>query len=173
MLFYPLYPFFVLFTHAVSVSSVQDYQLLANVTNGLREFSGQNSALMGVQKLFEGFMVLCKPTFRKDSRTQTSSVVQEATQSTARGASPPSAQGSSQVLEASEQNRVAVPWWTNPFATIAEEDADNAWSSANGHSSGVIPDFSSLDEHDLLTELYNTQPSIGWIDAPWPSASHP
>ncbi|KAF4488354.1 hypothetical protein CGGC5_v004317 [Colletotrichum fructicola Nara gc5] len=58
VLFYPLYPFFVLFTHAVSVSSVQDYQLLANVTNGLREFSGQNSALMGVQKLFEGFMAL-------------------------------------------------------------------------------------------------------------------
>ncbi|KAF0331844.1 C6 transcription factor [Colletotrichum asianum] len=58
VLFYPLYPFFVLFTHAVSVSSVQDYQLLANVTNGLREFGGQNSALMGVQKLFEGFMAL-------------------------------------------------------------------------------------------------------------------
>ncbi|KAH9233267.1 hypothetical protein K456DRAFT_1838298, partial [Colletotrichum gloeosporioides 23] len=51
--------------------------------------------------------------------------------------------------------------------------ARTSLSSANGHSSGVIPDFSSLDEHDLLTELYNTQPSIGWIDAPWPSASHP
>lgn len=116
-------------------------------------------------------MALCKPAFRDNSQAQTSNI-QDATQSTGRGGSPLSAQMSSQTLEAPEQGRVVVPWWTNPFPTIAEEDADNAWGPANGHGSGTIPDFSSLDEHDLLTELYNTQPSIGWIDAPWPSASH-
>ncbi|KAK1675372.1 hypothetical protein BDP55DRAFT_715536 [Colletotrichum godetiae] len=66
ILLYPIYPFFVIFTHTVNTTSLQDYRLITQVTTSLCEFAGHNPALMGVQKLFEEFVKLCTPIFDKN-----------------------------------------------------------------------------------------------------------
>ncbi|KXH26761.1 hypothetical protein CSAL01_00307 [Colletotrichum salicis] len=78
ILLYPVYPFFVIFTHTVNTTSLQDYRLITQVTTSIQEFAGHNPALMGVQKLFEEFVKLCAPIFEMNkSIGATSPVLQK------------------------------------------------------------------------------------------------
>lgn len=170
VLFYPLYPFFVLFTHAVNASSIQDFELLSGITTSLRDFAGQNSALLGVQRLFEVFNSLCRPIFEKENG------VKDARPSTRlEEGDPRTSLKSSQTQQQHQVNmsRDPGPLWTNPFHTIAEDgiipliNGTRASDSAPIGESITVGEHGLLEEDGLLAELYSMQPSIEWIDGVW------
>lgn len=165
ILFYPLYPFFVLFTHTVNTSSVQDFQLLSNVTTGLRDFAAHNSALMGVQRLFEGFTDLCRPIFQGSALNASNPQVSSRPTNDAR--SPQ--QSSGHDLPEAELPSSIGPVWNNPFTLNNNGGSGTNWAAPQASGPAPLAHLSTLEEHDLLAELYSTQPSIGWIDGIWPT----
>ncbi|KAK1624339.1 hypothetical protein BDP81DRAFT_502080 [Colletotrichum phormii] len=161
ILLYPVYPFFVIFTHTVNTSSLQDYRLITQITTSLQEFAGHNPALMGVQKLFEEFVKLCTPIFdRNKSIDATSPALPET-----RGSSPH--RTGSQLHHNRMSQGLSGPPEIGSFTSLIQ-DALSIPAAGDHVVSGItFPDLSTLEENELLAELYSTQPSIGWIDGNW------
>ncbi|KAL0766918.1 hypothetical protein CaCOL14_010489 [Colletotrichum acutatum] len=161
ILLYPVYPFFVIFTHTVNTSSLQDYSLITQVTTSLQEFAGHNPALMGVQKLFEEFVKLCKPIFEVNRSID---AIPPALPET--GNLPPQ-----KTTPHTHHNRVSQglssPSEIVSFTSLVQDALSVPVAGEHAVSGITFPDLSTLEENELLAELYSTHPSIGWIDGNW------
>lgn len=140
----------MLFTHAVTFSSTQDYQIILEVTQNLRSFSGQNPALMGVQRLFEGIISVCKTVYEKSHAALDIS-----------GADVQAP------LDRTGQSSTC----TTSFSPVGEGEASLSISRAPFSHDALSDDLQpsnmllTPEESQLIAELFRTQPSLGWIDS--------
>lgn len=116
---------------------------------------------MGVQKLFEEFVKLCKPIFEVNrSIDATSPALLEAGNVPPRKITP-------QTHHDQVPQGLSGPPEIGSFTSLVQ-DALSIPEAGDHVVSGItFPDLSTLEENELLAELYSTHPSIGWIDGNW------
>lgn len=126
--------------------------MILEVTQNLRSFAGQNPALMGVQRLFEGIIGICKTVYEQSHATLDISRAD---------------------VQAPMERTGQSSTCTTSFSPVGEEAAIVSMSRApfphDAPSDDLQPSnmLLTLEESQLLAELFSTQPSIGWIESNW------
>lgn len=115
----------------------------------MQSFVGQNPALMGVQKLFEGIVSICQTVYEKSHATL-------------------------DISGADVQAPVARTGQSSPYATsfspAGEGEASISMSRAPSSHDAPSDDLQpsnmllTLEDSQLLAELFSMQPSIGWTE---------
>ncbi|KAK7423841.1 hypothetical protein QQZ08_008885 [Neonectria magnoliae] len=153
VLFYPLRPFFLLFSHVVDKSHVQDFQLLADVTSSLKHFADDESDILRVQRLFDAFVSLCKPLVQSEANGTTSG--------SAAPADAPSRPQRDEVIQ-NDTIDCGDSWHSRALSSLDQDHASCFQFSILHPGQGM--DLDALDDRDMMMDLYNTQPSLGWLN---------
>lgn len=172
MLSHPLTPFFVVFCYVVWSSSVEDFELLQNVTSRLARFTEINHSVDRMHKLCSAFVHFCKPIVEAGPPTWQSlpadnkpacprDASTEQSSTAARPASfdinQPNAQGA------------RVPWIDAPSlepTSVSVADGQQPVSSfPNSLPEADTSDDLGLWQDDIMWQLLEAKPSADWFQA--------
>jgi hypothetical protein len=158
VLYHPLTPFFVLFCNIVASSSESDFQLLTTVTSQLDGLADQSPPIAKLQTLFKSFIGLCEGLVNKTKETSPHAAQCAHSQQTVghdrsvTSAPQPPAQLSGEQLQ--------LPLNTNgintEYANSVQPADDMAMDFPTDNSIGLL---------DPSWGLFDTQPTMGWLDA--------
>ena len=188
LLCYPLSPFFILFCNVINCSELSDFELLTEVTDKLNEFEKTDKAVAGLCRLFEKFLLLCKPLIEKQLKLESPQVPEQSLQDVPRPpgdiggsdrhshghsgvpANPPANMFRKPPMHASlDPNALMTGMGQQPMAPYPPNDHQMGPPMGNGQVYDPMTHINSLGEEDLLMHLGNAQPSLEWIDCSWPS----
>lgn len=120
--------------------------MILEVTQNLRSFAGQNPALMGVQNLLEGIVSICQKSYATEDISRAD--VQAPRERTG-------------------QSSTSTTW----LSSVGEEEASLSTSRDPFFHDAPFDDLQpsnmllTLEESQLLAELFSMQPSIGWMES--------
>jgi hypothetical protein len=179
LLCYPLFPFFIIFCNVINVSDRSDYELLQQVTESLIQFEQTEKAVAGLRRLFEKFLLLCKPLIDKQQQLKVESpqttnqnlndVPRQAGE--LNGNDKPNGAPAANMFRKPPMSSVLDP--STLMVSMGQSMQPYTNEQMGGPMMGQVYDtmshINSLGEEDLLMHLGNTQPSLEWIDSAWPS----
>ncbi|CAG5186277.1 uncharacterized protein ALTATR162_LOCUS11540 [Alternaria atra] len=158
VLYHPLTPFFVLFCNIVASSSESDFQLLTTVTSQLDGLADQSPPIAKLQTLFKSFIGLCEGLVNKTKETSPHAAQCAHSQQTVghdrsvTSAPQPPAQLSGEQLQLPlNTNRI-----NTEYANSVQPADDMAMDFPTDNSIGLL---------DPSWGLFDTQPTMGWLDA--------
>lgn len=148
LLFYPLSPFFVLFSNVVFSAHLDDYSLMATVTKGVSRFVEMHPSVAEIHKLFSAFLRMVGPLV--DNRSN----------------HPLSQPNSDAATERNEHTSI-----TSTSTQYPPADIDNSINSNADQEGGIyLPDqgIANQDEpiapdDELVWDLIDSQPWLGWM----------
>ncbi|KNG50554.1 c6 transcription factor [Stemphylium lycopersici] len=158
VLYHPLTPFFVLFCNIVASSNESDFRLLNVVTSQLDGLTGFSPSIAKLQTLFKSFIGLCEGLVVREKEITLYTADNEQHQLAVelpRGCTS-APQPSSQVSD--DQTQLPV----NMEGLVAEP------AMMNQPGQEIPPDFPTDNSLGMLDQgwgLFDTQPTLGWLDA--------
>lgn len=150
-----------MFCHVVETSHDQDFELIKNVTTTLRDFGSQQSTLTGVQKIFDTLLALSEQLIKDSHHLRVtpgatgSSVDINAHKSGIHGGQDSSSSTNQSPLEL---NRSADE------TSVMPQVSNLRWLSDQSSSMDMFGSLNTLSEYDLMQGLYDSQPSLQWIE---------
>ncbi|KAM0280071.1 hypothetical protein ACHAQH_004267 [Verticillium albo-atrum] len=176
LLCYPLYPFFILFCHVVNVSDRQDFHILAETTQSLKDFSLIDGAIAGVCRLFEKFITLCRPLVERDSpaaspETEAQNLQQKPPRpqhDRREGTHTPANMFRKPPVQMGNESHVMMGGVEQTVPIFTGGDMSMAYGG-QPHGYDAMTHINTLGEEDLLLQLGNTHPSLEWIEGAWPT----
>lgn len=179
ILCYPLSPFFILFCNVINCSERSDFELLSQVTNKLNEFEKTDKAVAGLCRLFEKFLLLCRPLIDKQLKMESPQVPEQSLQDVPRqpgdlggndrnnGTSTPANMFRKPPMNSSLDPNTLMGSMGQPMQSYPNDQMGPPMGNGQGYD--TMSHINSLGEEDLLMHLGNAQPSLEWIDCTWPS----
>ncbi|GLA53949.1 transcriptional regulator family: Fungal Specific TF [Aspergillus niger] len=159
LLFFPLSPFFIVFCNVIYAKNDEDYTLLSKVTNGIARFTSRSRSVAELHKLFSAFLGLCEPLFNERRRAPHPGAILSQSYTTDPTPTLPqpdvTAETGNPLAEAPPFPRYDIPVEPRlPQAGGVEQDQDALYDQPD--------EFGSI-ENDLMWELLQSQPWLGWM----------
>ncbi|KAF2847220.1 hypothetical protein T440DRAFT_214911 [Plenodomus tracheiphilus IPT5] len=158
VLYHPLTPYFVLFCNIVATSNVQDFQLLQLVTSQLDALASLSASIEKLQTLFRSFISLCEGLVTKSMRESDRTAKEHSTCQTIEVISD-----RNPVPQSHDQTHASQFGISISMDSFAPEQLPIPQPSS---ISGI--EFTNDLSHDLIDPnwgLFDTQPTLGWLDA--------
>lgn len=155
------------------------------MTDCLNEFEKTDKAVTGLCRLFEKFLLLCRPLVDKQPKVESPQATEQSLQDVPRqpgdygsndktngangngNANPPANMFRKPPMSSSLDPNTIMASMNQPTQVYANEQMGPPMG--NGQAYDAMSHFNSLGEEDLLMHLGNAQPSLEWIDCNWPS----
>ncbi|KAE8406843.1 hypothetical protein BDV37DRAFT_242086 [Aspergillus pseudonomiae] len=147
LLFYPLSPFFVLFSNVVFSAHLDDYALMATVTKGVSRFVDMHPSVAGIHKLFSAFLRMVGPLVHNRSNPPLSQ---------------PNSDAAAQRNEHTNLTRMATPHRPTDidnsiYSNVVQGGIDLPDQGVASQDGQVAPD------DELVWDLIDSQPWLGWM----------
>ncbi|KAJ5652347.1 transcriptional regulator family: Fungal Specific TF [Penicillium longicatenatum] len=152
MLLFPLSPFFVLFCNVVATSDHRDFGMIKEITGNLRQFAKANASIGKLYGLFSKFLDLCAPLIKENNAWSSS----EGTVLELVGA--PSSE---------REPQLSSPY-TEMFGRASDHTLNTLPSPGPSRAVSDVPQSVPSVEgwnDNLMWELFDNQPSLGWADS--------
>ena len=147
-----------------------DFKLIQEVTGKLGIFAQWDSPVIGVYKLFYALVDLSKPLVGdqgpSESEPPPRTLQQPLSSSLHATSTTQTPVGARAVIHTNpdDNSNILLPRGpANQFPAPIDHVAAT-WSRGQSPVSGMMAYMNTLGDDDLMQELYNVQPSLGWID---------